>query len=68
MFLWLSRSAGAPAEKEGRKKSPCPGDRGFGARDRGGGRDQPQLPEAQEPELQPPPPTGLAEVMEKPER
>jgi hypothetical protein len=29
---------------------------------------QPQEPVAQEPELQPPPPTGLAEVMEKPDR
>lgn len=31
--------------------------------------DQPQVPELQDPELQPPPPpTGLVEVMEKPER
>jgi len=64
MFLWLSRLGGAHA---GEKKNPCREDRGFAPRKERGGN-QPQLPEAQEPELQPPPPTGLAEVMEKPER
>ncbi len=52
---------------EGQKKSPVREDRGF-CTSCCGGYQPPQEPELQEPELHPPPPTGLAEVMEKPER
>ncbi len=50
------------------KKSPCPEDRGFLALAVYGMYQPPQDPELQDPELHPPPPTGLAEVMEKPDR
>ena len=41
---------------------------GFWGNGLSGWNQPPQPPEPQEPELQPPPPTGLVEVMEKPER
>ncbi len=48
------------------KKAPAQMGRGFELRFV---VNQPQVPELQDPELQPPPPpTGLVEVMEKPER
>lgn len=54
------------SRKRGNKKAPTEMGRGFELRFV---VDQPQVPELQDPELQPPPPpTGLVEVMEKPER
>ena len=51
------------------QKRPLSGDRGLGYTKEGLRNYQPQEPEAQEPELHPPPPpTGLVEVMEKPDR
>ncbi len=50
----------------GIKKAPVSGQGLF--LKRFGRYQPPQEPELQEPELHPPPPTGLAEVMEKPER
>ncbi len=53
----------------GPKKKPLSEDRGFWmVLVLRGVYQPPQEPELQEPELHPPPPTGLAEVMEKPER
>jgi len=55
---------------QGKKKGPCQSRTGALHEALGAVRYQlPQPPEPQEPELQPPPPpTGLVEVIEKPER
>lgn len=53
----------------GHKKSPCRVTGAFFLRAENGKLNQPQEPDPQDPELHPPPPpTGLVEVMEKPER
>ncbi len=50
----------------GHKKRPLPGLAGAWRMMKKKG--YPQEPDSQEPALHPPPPTGLVEVMEKPER
>jgi len=51
-----------------RKKKPLPVGQGLFSKKCRTLNQPPQDPDPQEPELQPPPPTGLVEVMEKPER